>query len=304
MKSILDKKCEAIFIKSIDPKEIVKKWKNNMEIELDDEFKNLNSIDYFKCPNTGFSWYEPKEAAGSSNLYEQLEKFDWYYMWEKWEFTMALNLINQQSKILEVGAGGGHFLKLAVKKNHLAHGIELNPKRAANMRSLGYEIKELTMNQLKKKTNEKYNVICAFQVLEHVSNPLEFISDMISLLNQGGKIIVSVPNAAVMKKIDPNNEDLLNQPPHHMGHWDKNVFYALEKLLPLKVKSFHYEPLASYHITWMTTQYLRNKILFMGKFFSRLLVNRYTTLPLQFLLHFGIKKYLPGHTLLVELETI
>jgi hypothetical protein len=107
MKSILDKKCEAIFIKSINPKEIVKKWKNNMGIELSDEFKNLNSIDYFKCPNTGFGWYEPKEAAGTSNLYEQLEKFDWYYMKEKWEFTMALNLINQQSKILEVGAGGG-----------------------------------------------------------------------------------------------------------------------------------------------------------------------------------------------------
>jgi len=59
---------------------------------------------------------------------------------------------------------GGHFLKLAVKKNHFAHGTELNPKRAANMRSLGYEIKELTMNQLKEKNNEQYNVICAFQV--------------------------------------------------------------------------------------------------------------------------------------------
>jgi SAM-dependent methyltransferase len=304
MKSILDKKCEAIFIKSINPKEIVKKWKNIMGIELSDEFKNLNSIDYFKCPNTGFGWYEPKEAAGTSSLYQQLEKFEWYYMKEKWEFTMALNLINQQSKILEVGAGGGYFLRLAVKKNHIVHGIELNPKRIANMRSLGFEIKELTMDKLKEKTNEQYNVICAFQVLEHISNPLEFISDMICLLNPGGKIILSVPNAAVMKKIDPDNEDLLNQPPHHMGHWDKDVFYALEKLLPFKVKSFHYEPLASYHIAWMTTQYLRNKTLFMGKFFSRLLVNRYTTLPLRFFLHLGIKKYLPGHTLLVELETI
>lgn len=304
MKSILNKKCEAIFVKSIDPKEIVKKWKNNLEIELSNEFKNLNSIDCFTCPNTGFSWYEPKEAAGDSNLYEQLEKFDWYYMEEKWEFTMALNLINQQSKILKVGAGRGHFLKLAVKKNHLAHGIELNPKSAVKMRSLGFEIKELTMKQLKEKTNEQYNVICAFQVLEHVSNPLEFISDMISLLNPGSKIILSVPNDKVMKKIDPDNEDLLNQPPHHMGHWNKNVFYALAKLLPFKVKSFHYEPLASYHIAWMTTQYLRNKIFFLGKTFSRVLVNRYTTLPLQFLLHLGIKKYLPGHTLLVELETI
>jgi SAM-dependent methyltransferase len=304
MKSILNKKFEAIFIKSINPKEIVKKWKNIMGIELSDEFKNLNSIDYFKCPNTGFGWYEPKEAAGASSLYQQLEKFEWYYMKEKWEFTMALNLINQQSKILEVGAGEGYFLRLAVKKNHIVHGIELNPKRIANMRSLGFEIKELTMDKLKEKTNELYNVICAFQVLEHISNPLEFISDMICLLNPGGKIILSVPNAAVMKKIDPDNEDLLNQPPHHMGHWDKDVFYALEKLLPFKVKSFHYEPLASYHIAWMTTQYLRNKTLFMGKFFSRLLVNRYTTLPLRFFLHLGIKKYLPGHTLLVELETI
>ena len=304
MKSILDKNSEAIFIKSIDPKEIVKKWKNIMGIELSDEFRNLNSIDYFKCSNTGLGWYEPKEAAGTSSLYQQLEKLDWYYMKKKWEFTMALNLINRQSKILEVGAGGGHFLRLALKKNHFVSGIELNQKRAANMLAFGYEIKELTMNQLKEKTNERYDVICAFQVLEHVSNPLEFINDMICLLNPGGKIILSVPNAAVMKKIDPDNEDLLNQPPHHMGHWDKDVFYALEKLLPFKVKSFHYEPLASYHIAWMTTQYLRNKILFMGKFFSKLLVNRYTTLPLRFFLHLGIKKYLPGHTLLVELETI
>jgi len=303
MKSILDKNSEAICIKSIDPKEIVKKWKNNMGVDLDDEFKNLNCIEYFKCPTTGLSWYEPKEAAGSSNLYEQLEKFDWYYMQKKWEFTAALDLINQQSKILEVGAGGGHFLRLAAK-NHFVHGIELNRKRAIKMRSLGYEIKELTMDQLKEKTNERYDVICYFQVLEHVSDPLKFISDTISLLNQGGKIILSVPNAAVMRKIDPDNEDLLNQPPHHMSHWDKNVFYALEKLLPLKVKSFHYEPLAHYHISWMVTKYLRNKILFLGKFFSRLLVNRYTTLPLQFLLHIGIKKYIPGHTLLVELEKI
>ena len=43
MKSILDKKCEAIFIKNINPKEIVKKWKNIMGIELSDEFKNLKA---------------------------------------------------------------------------------------------------------------------------------------------------------------------------------------------------------------------------------------------------------------------
>jgi hypothetical protein len=107
-----------------------------------------------------------------------------------------------------------------------------------------------------------------------------------------------------MKKIDPHNEDLLKQPPHHMVYWDKNVLYALEELLSFKVKPFHYESLASYNIARMTAQYLRNKILFFRKTFFNFLVNLYTTLPLQFLLHLGIKKYLLCHTLLVELEKI
>ena len=38
------------------------------------------------------------------------------------------------------------------------------------------------------------------------------------------------------------------------------------------------------------------------KTFTRILFNRYSTLPLQWFVKIGLKKYIPGHTILIELE--
>lgn len=239
---------------------------------------------------------------GGGELYSQLEKFDWYYMEDKWEFSAALDLFHDASAVLEVGVGEGHFLQAARNKGHSVQGVELNPQGAARARAMDFEIHELLLDELKEKTDQRFDVICAFQVLEHVPDPRKFLEGMMGMLKPGGKMVLSVPNAAVMRKIDPHNQELLNKPPHHMGHWDENVFRALEHFLPVKVRSVHREPLATYHVGWIVNGYLRNFLVPLGKTVSRLLVNRYSTLPLQWLVRAGFRKYLPGHTLLVELE--
>lgn len=83
---------------------------------------------------------------------------------------------------------------------------------------------------------------------------------------------------------------------------NENVCLALEDVLSIKLLSNHCEPLASYHIHWFVFGYLRNVVSPLGRTISRLLVNRITTLPLQWLMRAGLRKHLPGHTLLVELE--
>lgn len=285
-----------------NPREISKKWQKSLGIDVGESFRELDLIEYWECKQTGFRWYTPPQAAGDGNLYAQLEKFDWYYMPNKWEFSKALNILENTSSILEVGVGEGHFLQAAKSRGFSIEGVELNPKGAERARNLGFQVYEMMLNELSEQIDQRFDAICSFQVLEHVPNPREFLEGMIGLLKPGGKLVLSVPNAAVMRKIDPHNQDLLNQPPHHMGHWDKRVFRSLEQIFPIQVKSVHYEPLASYHVTWMVNGYLRGLLSPFGKTIPRLLVNRYSTLPLQWLLLGGARKFFPGHTLLVELE--
>lgn len=302
MISVLTGQDNARLLARVKPKEISDKWQKAMAVDVGDEFRKLEPIEYWECPTTKFRWYSPAKAAGGSDLYTQLEKFDWYYMADKWEFSTAINLLESGSSVLEVGVGEGLFLRAAKERGHSVQGIELNPKGAERARSLGLLIHESTLAELRKQTDRRFDAICSFQVLEHVPNPRTFLEGMIGLLKPDGKMILSVPNAAVIRKIDPRNQNLLNQPPHHMGHWDEGVFRALEALLPVKVKSIHREPLASYHVDWMVNSYLRNILSPLGKAIPRLLVNRYSTLPLRWLMHTGLRKHFPGHTLLVELE--
>lgn len=302
MISILTSNDDARILTRLNPMDVAEQWQKSLAIDVGDDFRRLDSIEYLQCSVTGFRWYSPPAAAGGGALYEQLEKFDWYYMQEKWEFSLALDLLKGGDSVLEVGVGEGHFLRAARNHGVTVQGVELNPKGAERARVLGFQVHERTLKELSNQISERFDAICSFQVLEHVPDPRDFLQGMITMLRPGGRLILSVPNAAVMRKIDSNNQDLLNQPPHHMGHWDEGNFRALERLFPIKVKSVHREPMASYHIGWMVTGYLRNLLSPLGETIPRLLVNRYSTLPLQWLMRAGFRKFFPGHTLLVELE--
>jgi SAM-dependent methyltransferase len=158
------------------------------------------------------------------------------------------------------------------------------------------------LKELGEQTEERFDAICSFQVLEHVPDPLEFLEGMIGMLRPGGRLLLSVPNAGVMKKIDPRNQELLNLPPHHMGHWSEQCFRSLEKILPLNVRSIHREPLAACHVSWIMNGYLRNFFFPDGGKLPRLFFNRYTMFPFETLMKAGLRHFFYGHTLLAELS--
>lgn len=302
MNSIITNNSNVTKLGTVSPAVISQNWSETLGVDVGDEFRSIKQLEYWRCNETGFCWYTPAAAAGGGRLYSQLEKFNWYYMHEKWEFFFALGLIPPSKCVLEVGVGEGHFLSAAKAVGHLIQGVELNPEGARRARKKGFLIHEVTLAELALIEKKKFDVICSFQVLEHVPEPRSFIEDMLGLLKPGGRLILSVPNAAVMRTIDPNNENLLNQPPHHMGHWDESVFRALQNVLPIKMESVHREPLAEYHVDWMIKGFLRSKMSFIDKSLLRFIINRYTTWPLQWILKAGLNRFIPGHTLLVEFE--
>jgi SAM-dependent methyltransferase len=303
MKSPITKNENVSLIREIPAYSISEKWIHSFNINVGDKFRSNNLIQHWRCNETGLEWYAPTGISGDGGLYEQLEKIEWYYMPDKWEFNQALRYINKNDRVLEAGVGPGFFLKKARDVGAYIEGVELNKSAAKKAIANGFSIYQMPLQDLRSKVGAIYDVVCSFQVLEHIEEPGEFIQSLIMQLKIGGKLILSVPDAEFMNKIDPNHESLLNHPPHHVSHWDLNVFLKLEKVFPIEVIGIHREALQFYHVDWYvhsTLNNLWNKFTFDSlRKFKKIFLNRFTTLPFSLALKVGLRRFISGHTVMV-----
>ena len=182
--------------------------------------------------------------------------------------------------------------------------VRLNPSAAEVARSHGFEVMTdpLPLGVLRDRLRaSQCDVICSFQLLEHPSDPISFLHDATPLLRPNGVLILSVPNADVAYTLDPLRDlDLLDQPPHHMGHWSFALFRYLPILLPLQLEILAYEPLASQHVVCFVAAWCRQRRASIPKAMVRLLLNCYSQSLLRGMLHLGFRRFVRGHTLMVR----
>jgi len=173
-------------------------------------------------------------------MYEALARNDWYYTARKWEFREALGFLaeNRPKRLLEVGCGTGEFLKQARRFCGSVHGIEFNAEAAALCRQDGLDVRELKLTDME----ESFDVIAAFQVLEHVPDPGRVIEFWAAHLVPGGFLVVAVPNQdGVLGSLQ---DDFLNLPPHHATLWGEMSLEYVAKRFELDLIRYSREPLS------------------------------------------------------------
>jgi 2-polyprenyl-3-methyl-5-hydroxy-6-metoxy-1,4-benzoquinol methylase len=125
-------------------------------------------------------------------------------------------------RLLDFGCGDGHFLQVASSFGFESVGIDFSDSRQnrvypSNNISLYANLGQLCQSPA---GQTPFDAITLFQVLEHLSNPLEVLRSLYDWLSPTGFLIVEVPDCQGVAGIPTNSEDYSKvNPLEHINHF-------------------------------------------------------------------------------------
>lgn len=224
--------------------DVVKGYRRRFGLDVSGQFAGLRSLTELNCPDCDLRWFWPL-MTGDESFYRELAGRAWYYMHEKPEFAIARRYIEPTDLVLEAGAGRGAF---AAQCAGGYVGLEYSPAAVEQARASGVNVIAEPVETHAAAHPGAYDVCCAFQVVEHVSDPLAFVRSMAAATRPGGRVIVSVPSEQGLPGRTVN--DFLNLPPHHVTRWTDKALTALATRAGLSIEAIEHEPVAEYHRGW------------------------------------------------------
>lgn len=124
-------------------------------------------------------------------LHEYLLEEDLYTRYFDEKLTL-IESYHPPGTLLDFGCGAGTFLLCARKRGWKVVGVEGSTPAAARARERGFEVKEGVIESLS--LSGSFDVVTAFQTIEHFADPVAFVRSVKVLLKPGGLIILTTPD--------------------------------------------------------------------------------------------------------------
>ena len=228
---------------------LVSCYRRDLGIDIEEEFGQLTELTLHYCPTCHLRFFSPL-VAGSATLYEQLSKLPWYYPNSKFEYDVAAHHISAGSKVLDIGCGDERFATWVPAAEYQGLDLAMIVARCAEGTQAG-RITRQSLYEHAAARPEFYDVGCAFQVLEHVTNPVAFVQQALNCLKPGGKLIVGLPN--IESYISALVNFTLNSPPHHLSWWSAHALEQLASMLDVITVNILYAPVEHWEerLYWM-----------------------------------------------------
>ena len=187
---------------------------HNIEVnEISTHIRNVEdaSCKMYECTScqTHFLYPQPKsqeledyydgkfrEEVHTSHYYEESKLMQTFLRFTP-EANIRVNRIQNElapsDDILEIGCSVGYFLKAVVDKVNIAYGTEWDT-RACDYVNNYIKDDRILVRQNPEDFNIKFDKIFMFHVLEHIADPIKFLTELKKLLKPNGKIYIEVPN--------------------------------------------------------------------------------------------------------------
>jgi 2-polyprenyl-3-methyl-5-hydroxy-6-metoxy-1,4-benzoquinol methylase len=242
IKSPITQSNSVKLIREIPVSIVLAQYKQTYKIDVSRFFKDLDKISVYQCLDTGYCFYYPLNLEGDGAFYAEFFKIheDYYPAW-KWEHAQADTWIKPQQKLLELGCGNGHFLGKIKDKGVNVVGLELNPQAVEDCKQRGLDVRLESIQHFALENKNAFDVVCSFQVLEHIAEVRSFMEASVACLRKDGILIVGVPNNETYT-LKNNPHYTPNLPPHHVGLWGAESLSNIQNLFGLKVEQIYKQP--------------------------------------------------------------
>jgi SAM-dependent methyltransferase len=132
-------------------------------------------------------------------VYQQMAELDDRHWWYRARRKIIAELIRREvrpqsdAQILEIGCGTGHNLAMLGGFGHV-DGLELDDEaRALSEQRLGRKIMSAPLPELAGVPDRHYDLIGAFDVIEHIDDHHAALASIAAKLKPGGKFVMTVP---------------------------------------------------------------------------------------------------------------
>jgi len=172
-------------------------------------------------------------------VYEQMAALDQRHWWYRARREVIAALIRRRvqspsnARLLEIGCGTGHNLEM-LGRFGTVDALEVDETaRALAEKRLGKTVFSAPLPELAGIPERSYDLVAAFDVIEHIPDDVAAIRAIAGLLKPGGKLVMTVPAHQWMWSA----HDVVN---HHQRRYSKAGLKKLVDDSPLKLEALGY----------------------------------------------------------------
>jgi SAM-dependent methyltransferase len=202
-------------------------WRFSVGVDVSQELEGVERLGLWESP-VGLLYFDPPRA-GNQAFYRRfyrrvglLARLESAGMTRD-EFARAASCVGPGDRLLDVGCGEGALRTFLPGARYTGLDLHFGGSSPGVLRE--------SIEAHAPRCRGFYDVACAFQVLEHVPDPLRFARAMVTALRPGGRLLIGVPSWPSPATEIPNF--VLNAPPHHLTLWSQTALQALAERLGL-----------------------------------------------------------------------
>lgn len=235
--------------------DICRLYRRRLDIDVSRHFIDIERLEYRECVQSGARFFFPF-CPGDKLFYQEISKNSWYYLENKEEYRYAGTWLGDAISVLDVGCGIGKFAGFVPHARFV--GLELSALATEAGRASSHTILDVSLAEHARANPNGYDAVTAFQVLEHVTDPVEFLRAMVSCARPGGFVVIAVPADDGALGASVNNT--LNLPPHHLTHWTDRALNFVMSMMGLIGVGLYHLPLDPEHEVEAITQFFARAI--------------------------------------------